>query len=68
MRGRTQGIFTVVVSGGPRVGQMFAGSLAALTVTWLPSLVGGALVIVLVWLAVARVRSFRDYDAFDPQP
>jgi MFS family permease len=68
MRGRTQGIFTVVVSGGPRVGQMFAGSLAALTVTWLPPLIGGALVIVLVWLAVARVRSFRDYDAFDPQP
>jgi hypothetical protein len=47
---------------------MFAGSLAALTVTWLPPLIGGALVIVLVWLAVARVRSFRDYDAFDPQP
>jgi MFS family permease len=68
MRGRTQGIFTVVVTGGPRVGQMFAGSLAALSVTWLPPLIGGALVILLVWLAVARVRSFRDYDALDPQP
>lgn len=68
MRGRIQGVFTVVVTGGPRLGQMFAGSLAALTVTWLPPFVGGALVVVLVWVAVARVRSFRDYDALDPQP
>jgi hypothetical protein len=26
------------------------------------------LVVVLVWLAVARVPSFRDYDALNPQP
>jgi MFS family permease len=68
IRGRIQGIFTVVVSGGPRVGQMFAGSLAAVSVTWLPPFLGGALVVVLVWVAVARVPSFRDYDALDPQP
>lgn len=68
IRGRIQGIFTVVVSGGPRVGQMFAGSLAAVSVTWLPPLVGGALVVLLVWVAVARVPSFREYDALDPQP
>lgn len=68
LRGRTQGVFTVVVTGGPRLGQMFAGSLATLTATWVPSLVGGVLVVVLVWLAVARVPSFRDYDALDPRP
>ncbi len=57
LRGRMQGIFTVVVSGGPRLGQMLAGSLATLTVIWVPPVVGGILVVVLVILAVARVPS-----------
>jgi hypothetical protein len=47
---------------------MFAGSLATLTATWVPALVGGVLVVVLVWIAVARVPSFRNYDALNPQP
>lgn len=68
LRGRTQGVFTVVVTGGPRLGQMFAGSLATLTATWVPSVVGGFLVVVLVVVTVARVTSFRDYDAADPRP
>ena len=68
LRGRMQGIFTVVVTGGPRLGQMLAGSLATLTVIWVPPVVGGILVVVLVILAVARVPSFRDYDALDPRP
>ncbi|MEO7000022.1 MAG: MFS transporter [Terracoccus sp.] len=68
LRGRTQGVFTVVVSGGPRVGQMFAGTLATLTATWVPPVVGGILVVLLVVVTVARVPSFRDYDALDPQP
>jgi MFS family permease len=68
LRGRTQGVFTVVVTGGPRLGQMFAGTLATLTATWVPPVVGGVLVVVLVVLSVARVRSFREYDALDPRP
>ncbi|MGO4661267.1 MFS transporter [Terrabacter sp. 2TAF16] len=68
LRGRTQGVFTVVVTGGPRLGQMFAGTLATLTATWVPSVVGGVLVVVLVIASVARVSSFRHYDALDPQP
>lgn len=68
LRGRTQGVFTVVVTGGPRLGQMFAGTLATLTATWVPPVVGGILVVLLVVLSVARVTSFRDYDARDPQP
>ena len=68
LRGRTQGVFTVVVTGGPRLGQMFAGTLATLTATWVPSVVGGVLVVVLVVVTVARVPSFRDYDALDPRP
>lgn len=68
LRGRTQGVFTVVVTGGPRLGQMFAGSLATLTTTWVPPVVGGILVVGLVVFAVARVPSFRDYDAANPTP
>jgi hypothetical protein len=47
---------------------MFAGTLATLTATWVPSVVGGALVVVLVIASVARVSSFRHYDALDPRP
>lgn len=68
LRGRTQGVFTVVVTGGPRLGQMFAGSVATLTATWVPPVVGGILVVLLVVVSVARVRSFHDYDALNPQP
>jgi MFS family permease len=68
LRGRMQGVFTVVVTGGPRLGQMFAGTLATLTSLWVPAVAGGILVVVLVVVAVARVRSFHDYDALDPQP
>jgi MFS family permease len=68
LRGRTQGVFTVVVTGGPRLGQMFAGTLATLTATWVPPLVGGLLVALLVVVSVARVPSFRHYDALDPRP
>ncbi|GAA5029591.1 MFS transporter [Terrabacter aeriphilus] len=68
LRGRTQGVFTVVVTGGPRLGQMFAGTLATVTATWVPPVVGGVLVVVLVVVAVARVSSFRAYDALHPQP
>ncbi len=68
LRGRMQGVFTVVVTGGPRLGQMFAGTLATLTALWVPAVVGGILVVVLVIVVVARARSFHDYDALDPRP
>jgi MFS family permease len=67
MRGRLQGIFTVVVTGGPRVGDLFVGLLAAAGTVW-PPLLGGALIIALVGL-LARVQpSFRKYDARHPTP
>jgi hypothetical protein len=47
---------------------MFAGTLATLTATWVPPVVGGVLVVVLVVVTVARVPSFRHYDALDPRP
>jgi len=68
MRGRTQGLFVVVVTGGPRIGDAWVGLIAATTLLWLPSLLGGLIIMSLVFLIVATNRSFREYDALDPQP
>jgi MFS family permease len=68
MRGRTQGIYTVVVTGGPRVGDAFVGLVVATTLLWLPSVLGGVLIIALVAVLVRVSASFRAYDALDPKP
>jgi len=63
MRGRLQGVYTVVVSGGPRLGDLRAGAMAAvttLTVAWS----GAALAcVVLVLAAATAVRPFWHYRA-----
>jgi len=52
MRGRMQGVFIVVVAGGPRLGDLRAGaSAAAFGVTW--SWVGGGIACVVVVLVLA---------------
>ncbi|TBN57657.1 MFS transporter [Glaciihabitans arcticus] len=68
MRGRMQGVFIVVVTGGPRVGDAWVGLIAATTLLWLPSLLGGLVIMSLVLLIVAVNRSFREYDALNPLP
>lgn len=68
MRGRLQGVFIIVVAGGPRVGALYAGTLATLTALWFPPLLGGLLVIVLVAVIARRSPRFRAYDAEDPTP
>ncbi len=68
MRGRLQGVFIVVVAGGPRVGALYAGTLATLTALWFPPLLGGFLVIALVAVLARRSRRFHDYDAENPEP
>ncbi len=67
MRGRVQGVFTVVVTGGPRLGELFIGGLAGLTSLWFPPLLGGLAIIVLIAVVLRVQRSFREYDALDPQ-
>jgi MFS family permease len=61
MRGRLQGVFTVVVAGGPRLGDLRAGAMASFagaTASW----VGGGLACsALVVLAGLAVPSFRGY-------
>jgi MFS family permease len=63
MRGRLQGVFTVVVTGGPRVGDLYAGILTTLVALWFPPLLGG--IVIVVWVTVlTRMRpAFRNYDA-----
>ncbi|HWB89570.1 MAG TPA: MFS transporter [Acidimicrobiia bacterium] len=51
LRGRLQGMFTVVVSGGPHLGSLLLGAIAAATGEALAAVIGGlacALVVVLV--------------------
>src|SRR6201986_4061263 len=61
MRGRMQGVFTVVVTGGPRLGDLRAGAMAAatgLTVAWSGS---AAVCFAVVVIAGCSVRSFWHY-------
>ena len=67
MRGRLQGIFIVVVTGGPRVGDLFVGLVAVVGVAW-PPLLGGALIVVLMVVAARLTPSFGRYDAAHPTP
>jgi hypothetical protein len=68
MRGRLQGVFTVVVTGGPRLGDVYVGAVAAIGAIWLPPLLGGVAIIVIIAVLVRWQRSFRHYDALDPKP
>jgi hypothetical protein len=68
MRGRLQGIFIVVVTGGPRVGDLYVGILATAVALWFPPVLGGLLVIALIAVLVRVQRTFREYDARTPTP
>jgi MFS family permease len=66
MRGRMQGVFIVVVAGGPRLGDLRAGATASftsITVSWVG---GGLLCAGAVLIAARAVRSFWQYDARQP--
>jgi MFS family permease len=68
MRGRLQGLFTLVLTAGPRAGDVYAGFLAAATALWVPALLGGALIAGTA-AALTRTRpEFRRYDALEPVP
>ncbi|MEU9706562.1 MFS transporter [Streptomyces sp. NPDC047981] len=66
MRGRLQGVFIVVVAGGPRLGDFLAGSVADLTSPAV-AITGGGIACVLAIGALALYgRGFRRYDALNP--
>ena len=68
LRGRLQGVFIVVVAGGPRIGDMLAGGVTkALSEGWV-LLLGGAVCIALVTLVSRKQKGFLRYDAHHPLP
>lgn len=68
MRGRLQGVFIVVVAGGPRLGDFVAGSVADLTSPQIAITGGGVACVVAVGLLALKWRGFARYDARSPQP
>jgi MFS family permease len=68
IRGRLQGVFIVVVAGGPRLGALYAGTLATFTALWFPPLLGGFIIMGLVATLVRLSPRFRAYDAENPVP
>lgn len=67
-RGRLQGIFTVVVAGGPRLGDVESGTVAAIAGETFSIVSGGIACIVVTAVLVARVPTFLRYDARHPVP
>jgi MFS family permease len=68
MRGRLQGVFIVVVAGGPRLGEAMLGGAAGRVGEGWAAVVGGSLCVVLLIALVRSQRSFWDYDARHPVP
>ncbi|WP_069386035.1 MFS transporter [Cellulosimicrobium cellulans] len=68
MRGRLQGVFIVVVAGGPRLGELVLGAQA----TWVgeawAAVAGGVACVVVLWLVLRAQRRFWRYDALHPEP
>jgi hypothetical protein len=61
LRGRLQGVFTVVVAGGPRIADVAHGGAAALAGTGATAAGGGVLVVVGVLVAAAVFPVFVRY-------
>ena len=68
MRGRIQGVFTVVVAGGPRLADLVHGVLADATSTAFAVTAGGIATIVLTVVAALLGRSLWRYDTRHPVP
>lgn len=68
LRGRLQGVFVVVVAGGPRIGDMLAGGATKLLNEGWVLLLGGVLCIAVAWALARRQSGFLRYDARNPVP
>ncbi|GIG41738.1 MFS transporter [Cellulomonas phragmiteti] len=68
MRGRLQGVFVVVVAGGPRLGELALGALSTRVGEGGAAVIGGVTCVVLLALLVRAQRTFWHYDARHPTP
>lgn len=68
MRGRLQGVFIVVVAGGPRLGELATSGVAQAAGEGVAAVAGGLVCVAgIAWLARRHPR-FRRYDARHPEP
>ncbi|MFI7617122.1 MFS transporter [Nonomuraea terrae] len=70
MRGRLQGVFTVVVAGGPRLGELRAGATATmfgLSGAWVGGGIACAVTVIAVGLSVSGFRNFRAHQSTAPR-
>jgi len=68
MQGRLNGVFIVVVAGGPRLGDLEAGAAASLVSLEFSVVSGGVACIAGVALLAALMPRFARYDANEPSP
>ncbi|RXR25796.1 MFS transporter [Oerskovia turbata] len=68
MRGRLQGVFIVVVAGGPRLGEVVLGAQASWFGEAWAAVAGGLACVVVVWLILRAQPRFLRYDALHPEP
>ena len=68
MRGRLQGVFIVVVAGGPRLGDLVLGAESSWLGEGWAAVVGGLTCVVVLTLVVGLQRRFLRYDALAPTP
>ncbi len=68
MRGRLQGVFIVVVAGGPRLGELAGGGVAEWVGEGWTAVWGGLACIVAVVVLSLRQPGFVRYDARNPTP
>jgi MFS family permease len=68
MRGRLQGVFIVVVAGGPRLGDLVLGTVANLSRESVAAIAGGMACVLVVLVLGLTQPGFRRYDARHPAP
>jgi Transmembrane secretion effector len=68
MRGRLQGVFIVVVAGGPRLGDVVLGAGASWLNEGFAALAGGLICVALLSVVSLTQRRFLAYDARNPTP
>lgn len=68
LRGRLQGVFIVVVAGGPRLGELLGGFVAENVGEGMTALLGGAVCIAAIVVLAKLTPGFLRYDARNPTP
>ncbi|MEO7267870.1 MAG: MFS transporter [Knoellia sp.] len=68
LRGRLQGVFIVVVAGGPRLGELLGGFVAENVGEGMTAVIGGFACVAAIVVLAKLTPSFLRYDARNPTP